>query len=513
MDIAIDLSGIPTQDPLSFVLFIFLNGGWLVFPLIVLIFIFPEIKRIWRDWRKAKYKSKWQYVVLSINAPRLNEQLPNAVENIFTALSGTWKRVDWFEKYFVGKTQVKFSFELISRGGFIEYVIRAPRHYRDLVEAAIYAQYPSVDIAEIPDYTTQYRSLRWPDNDGGYDMWGAELELKNKYYYPIKTWKEFGDADIKKYKDPMYALLEVLAKVGSGEEFWFQILVTPVGHGWQKKANEYSKKLLGIGSSNKSIWGEIVSIFNMVGEMVFPPGESSNKKDDSKELTSKERELAEKVQEKAAKVGFECNMRTVYIAHKEVFNKNKVKEAFLGALNQFTDLYANGIVQSRRARVSLSHRYYRRKWRNNKAKNWIMRNYCGRSGRDDSEVIMNVEELSTLWHFPLGDVKTLMLKKSGIVRSEAPFQLPTEIFESAEDKIPFAAEDKSDQLEEAVPFSDVEDGDGPTVSMDVDDEDKGQRRGKTVLPNVSEDKEGESGEKNNVIIDDGPPPPDNLPVG
>ena len=44
--------------------------------------------------------------------------------------------------------------------------------------------------------------------------------------------------------------------------------------------------------------------------------------------------------------------------------------------------------------------------------------------------MLNIEELATIWHFPLPFVKTPLLHKSGYKRAEAPSGLPVEFSES-----------------------------------------------------------------------------------
>ena len=67
-----------------------------------------------------------------------------------------------------------FSFELVSIDGYIQYLIRTPKRYRDLIESAIYAQYPDAEISEAVDYTENIPH-QYPDDE--YGAWGTELNL------------------------------------------------------------------------------------------------------------------------------------------------------------------------------------------------------------------------------------------------------------------------------------------------------------------------------------------------
>ena len=437
MEIEIDFSQMPVDNPLNTALFFLMNGGWVIF---IIVFIWGIIQ-FWLVRQRIRYFNKWEWTLLSIDIPKINEQYPKAVEHIFAALNGTWKHIDWIERFFTGKVQVNFSFELVSRGGYLEFLIRTPKHYRDLAEAAIYAQYPDAEISEVPDYADRFKGVRWPDNDQGWEIWGTEFKQIKKYYYPIKTWQQFFDVDKEKgFRDPVYAVLENLAKLEQGEEFWFQLVVTPANNLWKDRGNDFAKRKMGLQSSGSgagsSVWDSIRNAIWEVADtviyaLVSQPESDESPKSSGSELIKKEQAAIEGIQEKISKIGFRTKMRVVYIARKEVFNKNKVKEGFLGALGQYTDLYSNGFLQDKYSKVSTSHLYYFRKFRVNRyRKNHILYNYHIRNTRDGAQFgrgfILNIEELASLWHFPVGDMKTLLIKKSEFKKAEAPFALPVE---------------------------------------------------------------------------------------
>ncbi|MFA6533642.1 MAG: hypothetical protein WCT37_00550 [Patescibacteria group bacterium] len=439
MNIVIDFGQVPTTSVWAFTWYFLAHGGWLLFVLPMIWYMIEE----WIASRRIKYRKRWEWVVLSLSLPRLNlaakagagaaAKPPQAVEYIFTSLSGAWKKIDWIERFFVGKIQPEFSFELISREGYLEYLIRAPRPYRDLVEAAIYAQYPDAEIAEVPDYTEKYKDLRWPDNDNGYDIWGTSFNLSKKDFFPIKTWENLKEID----SDPLNSILENLAKIKAGEEFWWQIIVTPLENKWQKKGVAFVKHATGLTGSDdySSLTGSILGFISYITDEIIytflarPEPVKPGEKTVGSNLTAKESAAIESILDKVGKLGFRVTMRAVYIARKEIFNKNKVKEGFLGALHQYTNLYANGLIQSKYTKVSTSHLYYFPQYRvDHYRKNNILQKYRVRSTRKGSEFgtgfILNIGELASLWHFPLGNTRTLMIKKSEAVKAEAPFYLP-----------------------------------------------------------------------------------------
>ncbi|MEK7139666.1 MAG: hypothetical protein AAB817_03130 [Patescibacteria group bacterium] len=437
-------------DPLAVAGLAFTQGGWAVVALWLLWWLWRHYRPKWLAARRTKYVSQWDWVVLSIYIPRANEQMPQAVEHIFSALTGTWKRIDWVEKWWQGKVQAEFSFELISRQGQIEFLIRGPRHYRDLIEAAVYAQYPDAEVAETTDYTEPFADLSWPDHDGGYDIWGTEFKQFKEFYYPIKTWKDFGES-VEGFRDPVYSIIEVISRLGSGEEFWLQVVVSPTDHAWQIAGDRFVKKLLGktpppAPTVTSKVLGVAGQGVDAVIHSVIPPFEvaKDKKPKEPPQYITKENKVIEGIQEKISKIGLHARLRAVYVARKEIFNKTKVKEGFLGALQQYVDLYANGFTQDTDSKVSGSHLYYQRDKKVAVRKNSMLKSFRTRNMRQGANFgqgfILNVEELASLWHFPVGSLKAVVIKKAESAKAEAPFGLPMGADSlPGDDAIPFAA--------------------------------------------------------------------------
>src|SRR5690606_34574244 len=153
--------------------------------------------------------------------------------------------VDAFEKYWLGKFNPSFSFEIVSIDGYVQYFIQTPKKYRDLVESAIYSQYPEAEISEVPDYTKNVPK-NYPDPE--WDAFGTEYVLKKNEAYPIRTYTEFEDKSSEEFmfKDPISAILELMGSLKHGEQLWFQIRLTPTDEEWQKKGEDVVNKMLGI---------------------------------------------------------------------------------------------------------------------------------------------------------------------------------------------------------------------------------------------------------------------------
>src|SRR3989338_5561300 len=305
--------------------YMFIHGGWIV----IAFTLIAGFKDIWILHLVRKAASKWKWVLLAIDVPAENIQSPRAVENILAHLAGAHMKADLIEKYFTGFSQEYFSLEIVSINGFVQFYIYTPVHLRDLVESSIYAQYPSAQITEAEDYTGSVPS-KYPDPE--WNLWGTEFVLSQNQAYPITTYESFEDetAEEATFKDPMAALLETMSSMRNGEQLWLQITVTPISHrSWQDKSFKLVEKLAGIPSEHNAGWfGKLLSIPHAIAVAIIDglmPGEPAHDAHAKDEMPSKmlyltpgEREVIEKIEEKAAKIGFETKIRSIYVSKKGV---------------------------------------------------------------------------------------------------------------------------------------------------------------------------------------------------
>jgi len=421
-----------SQDPLTLGWQIMAKGGWVIF----LIIIIAEMYRIWLDARQGRFQSKWKFVYLAVDIPRNNELTPKAVENIFSTIAGAQSSANIIDKYWHGKTQESFSFELVSLEGYTQFIIRTPSHFRDLVEASLYAQYPDAEITEVDDYTKEYANLKFPNDN--YNLWGTELILTKDYPYPIKTYPEFEHTLSQAFIDPMASILEILSRLSEGEQLWLQIVVTPLKPpGWGEVAKKTVTELIGKKyEAPKTFWDTLEKPFELLGgiskefqNQILGPGGDEVKKEDAtakmQSLSPGERSVLERVQTKLSKPAFAFKFRVIYLGKKSVFNKAKGVTGIMGALQQFNTADANGFKGGPKTKTGAD--YFRVNKRVAEKQNRILKYYCRRSnskGEENKNLLLNVEELASIWHFPVITVKATQVEKIDAKKAAPPTHLP-----------------------------------------------------------------------------------------
>jgi len=404
--------------------------GWLPFAIAFLWLA----REMWLAHRNDLWGSKQQYTLLAIDVPANNEQSPKAVENLFAFLHAAQKTPNLMEKWWDGMFQQAFSFEIVSIEGYIQFLVRVPDPVIDFVKTGIYAQYPDAEIAEVDDYVDAAPN-RYPDLDQ--DIWGSEFILTGPQALPIKVYSEFehilGAPEVT-YRDTMANLMDVMSSMGPGEQLWYQIIASPANFDWIKEAAKVADKFAGLKPKttfDKTLTGKILIGTGGIIESLNP-WKSKAEKTVVKEkevswmnMNPKTKKQIEGIQQKASKIGYNCKIRAIYLADKTVMNKAKGVNGFVGYMKQFTGLDMNSFMPDVK-KTATSTAYFRAVPRLNKKKNRIVRAYKSRSGwLGRLPYILNIEELATIWHFPLDAVvKAPLLQRGSSRKVEAPISLP-----------------------------------------------------------------------------------------
>jgi len=432
MDIVIDISSI--QDffnlPIDRMFWVFMgNFGWII----IALFFLYGIRDLYLFYIHMQWNKTHKNVLLAIDIPKANEQSPKAVENMFTYLAGAHGTLNFFEKWFLGEYQKAFSFEIVSLEGYTQFIIETPLEFRNLVESAVYSQYPDAEISEVEDYTKMVPQS-WPNEE--YDIWGTEFIQKDSWVYPIKCYKEFehqmGPSETQ-FKDPMASLMDLCGSLRQGEQLWFQMLVVPTGFDWPKESEKEINKILGrkkkykpgLGIKSLEALGEASEVIYPIWGEIDPSKAKEEKPKTMMDLDPGEKRKVEAIQLKASQLGFEAKFRFVYIAKKEVMNKSKVVNGTVGFMKQFIALDLNNLRPDMDKTFTRA-KYFRQQAQLTRKKRRIFAAYTKRSDNRGRRVgIFSIEELATIWHFPVeANVKAAMIQKAPGRKADAPMALP-----------------------------------------------------------------------------------------
>ncbi len=408
--------------------FVFLNGGVLLFIPLILWGAF----RVYMNIIQERYIRDSDYILISVSIPASAIPSMRAAEHVFTHFAGMHRSPSLIDVYLDGFIQQRVSLEIVSIGGETRFIVRFARAFRDLVEAAFYAQYPDAEITEVEDYAKEAR-LRFPNSE--YDLWGTDLMLAAHPSIPIRTYEDFEDVVQKLYADPLKSLLETFATMQPDEQAWIQIILTPISQDWRKASLEQAKKIAGVKAKQKEsilskffdlLGGLVEGFINAVGG--WEGGGEHETKTELRSLmqflTPGEQEQVKAIEKKTEKIGFKTKIRFVYIGKKGVFNKGRGASAVMGYFNQFGGL--NSLKPEPQTKTQVN--YFLRKTRTEWKKNRILKYFKCREAitMTGHGPVMNTAEIASLYHFPNTEEERVPtnVARSMSKKGEAPGDLP-----------------------------------------------------------------------------------------
>jgi hypothetical protein len=164
------------------------------------------------------------YSYLQIRNPKDDETPVEAATQIFASLLPshvTYLKRLWHPAH-------TYAFELFYISQMIYFYASAPSETETLVKSLLSSSYPLCKIQKTTDpmdiiLKSKYKAV-------------AEMHLSSHFYYPIKTYKEFGATD------PLASLIGYLSKQSADLKIAIQILTKPASFHWQEAAFAATRK-------------------------------------------------------------------------------------------------------------------------------------------------------------------------------------------------------------------------------------------------------------------------------
>ncbi|MBN2100990.1 type IV secretory system conjugative DNA transfer family protein [Candidatus Dojkabacteria bacterium] len=297
--------------------------------------------------RYLKYKDREEkskdWNLYEIRVPKENEIEVGVAEQLFANLSG----IGGGGKGFLGKyitVHNSVSFEIVGLPESINFYIYCPRKLASWVEKQVLGSYQDAEFTEAPEHNI-FRE------DGRVAF--ASLIMSDEPYNPFKTYQDFEG-------DTMAHVTSALSKIESGEGAVIQLVISPSAGKWQKAGQKFVNKV------------------------------EENNADPEKKRINVSQEQTQAISKKCSKAGFSCALRVVTVAKDDATAKMHL-DNIVGAYDQFS---SPGMNELKRKKISpLAEREF-------------MKNFMYRQPAMKPELVLNVEELATFYHFPNKEVQT-----------------------------------------------------------------------------------------------------------
>ncbi len=410
----------PAQSLRNFGFLIFFAPLWL--PLVLLRWTWFQYVTSNRVAAIAENKT----ILLELRMPRDTMKTPAAMESVFSAMHLGPGEATWWKRLVLGKTRPWYSLELVSLGGRVHFYIWTRDAMRRAIESALYAQYPTMEIIEVEDYSRLIDPSHEPQQ-----VVGFEFVKQKPQPYPIRTYVDFGldkPAKPEEQADPLGQLVELLGSLGPHEQLWAQLIIRT------HKTEKYDKKNA---SGKPYTWKdeakeEIQNIRDsiaQVNEFLDPATGAVVKTRGFPNPTKGQTETMAALDRNVGKLAFDVGIRALYTAPKEHY-QGLVGGYLVGLFKPFASEDYNSLSVT----GDWSNKYAEYPWEDPgghhqaHSMHLMVEMYRRRaffySPYKGTWSVMSTEELATLFHVPSATVATPGLARIQSTTGGAPANLP-----------------------------------------------------------------------------------------
>lgn len=325
-----------------------------------------------------------------------------AMEQLLASLASLKPTGNFLKKLFFEAPNIVFEIANPSSSEEIFFYLSVPKRYRESAEKQIHSFFPHAVVEKVTDYTIF--------SPGSFTAVSV-LELKQSHALPLRTYKNLG-------VDPLNEISNSLSKLQTeAEGAAIQILLSPAGAGWRGEGRKIAQKM----QEGKRLKDARPQSFaadvgkqvgkGMVSMMTTKPTPEKPAISEEKKtvvLTPEEQELVKSIDGKASKAAFRANIRLLASAATEAR-----AEEILGHLENAFGQFENPEVNSFRIK------------KRTKGKNAVY-DYIFRNVDDESAMVLSVEELASVFHFPISTTETPKIKWLKAGAAPPPVNIPTE---------------------------------------------------------------------------------------
>ncbi|HEX9664451.1 MAG TPA: DUF87 domain-containing protein, partial [Patescibacteria group bacterium] len=374
--------------------------------LILILILFSVVLKITRKIYKTPVAFKKIVLLVTLpkesskeeqRAPTLQEiqEDISVAETLFSAIGGLRAQRGLTAWLFGREDQI--ALEIVADKNLISFYIALPLYLQRFIEQQLQAQYPESHIEEVEDY-----NIFSPKGA----VSGSYLKFRRSYAFPIKTYRKL-DSDplnaitnaMSKIKDPDGAVVQIVAR--SSKKVW---------HGFGRKiASEMQqgKKVnMAIRSARQGI---VLRTISEILDLLKTRKKEGEPGKEQYRLSPLEEEMVKGLEEKTSKAGLDVNIRV--IASGETDAKAKMNlDNILNAFSQYNIYeYGNSFARSGpRSQEKI-------------IKDFIYRDYDEKFG-----IILNTEELASIYHLPLPSTETPNIRWLVAKKAPPPVNVPQE---------------------------------------------------------------------------------------
>ncbi len=393
----------------------------------------------WNAWVwyiQALFISGRNPVLLEMKVPREIMKSPRAMELALTSFSVSSGETTFIHRGWKGQVRTQYSLEMASFGGEVHFYIWCWKNYRNMVESALYAQYPEIELVEVEDYASKFQydpevhSAFATDWRRETYMSGFEAGSRDLDAYPIRTYVDFElEKDPKEeFKvEPLAQVIEYLGSIKPNEQAWLQIVF--------RKAGNYDGVLLPKALDDE--WKE--AVHNQVENVRRQAMRHGHESDADLEAilheggnrfphpTDSQKEQLQAIERNYGKFPFEVGMRGIYITTGDLHGPTYSGMRYLW--RPFNNPQYRTQLRPRRWMNDFDYPWQdigdvRNRLFTRRFLDAFRRRSFFTSPWKTPTFVMTNEEIASIWHPPSATVQTPGLERIPATKASAPSNLP-----------------------------------------------------------------------------------------
>lgn len=331
----------------------------------------------------------------SSQAPDAWKDEIGAMEQLLTSFAQLRDRKTSLKALLYGKPTIALEIANPAGAEEIYFYVSVPKKFRSSLEKQVHSYFSEASIEKIKDYTIF--------SPGSYTAMGV-VTLRNQGALPIKTYEMMDN-------DPLNQITTAFSKLHTQTEgASIQIILQDAGTGWRSKGKKIAHEMQQ-GKQLKDVTGSTIvgSVAKEVSKNLSKKPSEQNALEKHIQLTPEEQELVKSIETKSSKMGFSVNIRLAASAD----SQHRAEEILAHLENAFSQFENPGV------------NHFAVKRFGPRAKKPAF-NYIFRTFNEEYAILLGVEELASIFHFPISTTETPKIKwlKSG--SAPPPTDMPTE---------------------------------------------------------------------------------------
>lgn len=324
--------------------------------------------------------------------PQQMQETLAQTEAFFTAIAGL-RAQRGFKAWLTGRDD-HYSFEIVADQGKVQFYVAVPRGSQSYIEEQLHAQEPNAYIEAVGDYNIfQPRGVAL----------ASVCSFKRSGYFPMKSYRKMDS-------DPLDAITNAMSKLTSQDGAAIQYVIRSAKKEWRRggvriaremQQGKTLKQALAAGSFFAKFWKFVDSFRSATKDDGAAPKQH--------QLSPMEQEMVRGLEEKASKAGVDVTCRVVATAQDRT-RADLILNSITQAFSQYSVYEFGNMVVSGKP-TDNAH---------------VLRAFIHRIFDEKRHLVLNTEEMASVWHLPLATTETPNIDWLGARRAAPPVVLPQE---------------------------------------------------------------------------------------